>query len=175
MDYLAQGELLKVLQSVGRMSKDMARFYVGSVLTAFEYFHSKDLIYRDLKPENVLVCDNGYVKITDFGFMKKIKKWERTYTLCGTPEYMAPEVILNQGHGRAADWYTLGIFIYELMVSRPPFMHHDTYEVFKMILKEKVPFPKEFNTDAKSLIRHLTKTDLSKRYGNMINGVDDIR
>ena len=141
----------------------------------FEYFHFKDLIYRDLKPENVLVQDNGYIKVTDFGFMKKIRPWERTYTLCGTPEYMAPEVIMNVGHGRAADWYTVGIFIYELIYGRPPFMHADTYEVFKLILREPIPFSKEFHSDAKSIITHLTKHDLTKRFGNLKDGVEDIK
>jgi protein kinase A len=128
-----------------------------------------------LKPENVLVQDNGYVKLTDFGFVKRLRSWDRTYTLCGTPEYICPEIILNVGHGRAADWYTLGIFTYELLVGRPPFMHSDTYEVFKMTLREKIPFPKGFSSDAKSFIRHLTQHDLSKRYGNLVNGSLDVK
>ena len=133
------------------------------------------MIYRDLKPENVLVQNNGYIKITDFGFVKRLKAWDRTYTLCGTPEYIAPEVILNTGHGRAADWYTLGIFIYELMNGRPPFMHSDTYEIFKMTLREQIPFKQDFSSDAKSLIRHLCDHDLSKRFGNLVNGTSDIQ
>lgn len=153
----------------------MARFYAAQVFLVFEYLHNKNLIYRDLKPENILVQDNGYIKLTDFGFIKKLNPWDRTYTLCGTPEYMAPEVIQNLGHGRPVDWYTMGIFIYELMVGRPPFMHNDTYEVFKMILKEQIVFPSGFNSEAKSLVRHLTDHNLSKRFGNLINGSDDIR
>lgn len=113
--------------------------------------------------------------MTDFGFVKRLKSWDRTYTLCGTPEYIPPEIILNVGHGRAADWYTLGIFAYELIMGRPPFMHQDTYEVFKMTLREKIPFPNGFPSDAKSLIRHLTAHDLSKRYGNLVNGSGDVR
>ena len=100
---------------------------------------------------------------------------DRTYTLCGTPEYIPPEIILNKGHGRAADWYTLGIFAYELIMGRPPFMHDDTYEVFKMTLREKIPFPSGFPSDAKSLIRHLTAHDLSKRYGNLVGGSADVK
>ena len=175
MEYLQHGELLNVVKKVGRMNKLFARFYTAQICLIFEWMHSQDLIYRDLKPENVLVQSNGYVKLTDFGFVKRLKAWDRTYTLCGTPEYIAPEVILNVGHGRAADWYTLGIFIYELMMGRPPFMHQDTYEVFKMTLREQIPFERDFSSDAKSLIRHLCDHDLSKRYGNLVNGSVDIR
>ena len=96
--------------------------------------HSKSLIYRDLKPENVLINKNGYIKLSDFGFIKLLKPGERTYTFCGTPEYMAPEILLNKGHGKAVDWYTLGIFLYELVVGHPPFMNEDTMKLFEMIL-----------------------------------------
>jgi serine/threonine protein kinase len=74
------------------------------------------------------------LKLSDFGFIKELKPGERTYTLCGTPEYLAPEILMNKGHGKAVDWYCLGIFIYELMVGRCPFMHEDPYEIFKLIL-----------------------------------------
>mmetsp|Transcript_12130 Transcript_12130/g.16770 ORF Transcript_12130/g.16770 Transcript_12130/m.16770 type:complete len:80 (-) Transcript_12130:320-559(-) len=79
--------------------------------------------------------------MTDFGFIKKLKSWERSYTLCGTPEYMAPEVIMNSGHGRAADWYTLGMLMYELATGLAPFMHEDPMEIFRMTLSEKIKFP----------------------------------
>ena len=78
----------------------------------FESLHSKNIIYRDLKPENLLIAEDGYLRLTDFGFAKVVEG--RTYTLCGTPEYLAPEILLNKGHGKAVDWWTLGILIYEL-------------------------------------------------------------
>lgn len=81
-----------------------------------------------------MINKDGYLKLSDFGFIKMVKPGERTYTLCGTPEYLAPEIILNKGHGKAVDWYTLGIFIYEMMCGRCPFIHEDPYEIFKMIL-----------------------------------------
>ena len=174
-DFLQFGELLNVLKKFKRLDGNMTRFYAAQIVEVFEHIHSMDLIYRDLKPENVLLMNNGYVKLTDFGFVKKIKPWDRTYTLCGTPEYMAPEIITNSGHGRAADWYTLGIFIYELFMGLPPFMHNDTYEIFKMTLRQKIPFPAGFSSDAKSLIRHLTDHDLSKRFGNLMNGSKDVK
>ena len=95
MDYLQHGELLNVLKAVGRMSSQLVRFYAAQIVLIFEYMHGQDLIYRDLKPENVLLEQNGFIKLTDFGFVKRLKPWVRTYTLCGTPEYIPPEVILN--------------------------------------------------------------------------------
>ena len=132
-------------------------------------------MYRDLKPENVLIQESGYLKLSDFGFIKEVKNGERTYTLCGTPEYLAPEIILNKGHEKAVDWYTLGIFLYELLTGNPPFMHKDPYEIFKMILYQKLKFPPSMPDDAKSLIRHLTDHDLSKRYGNLKHGSEDVK
>lgn len=88
---------------------------------------------------------------------------------------MAPEIILNKGHGKAVDWYCLGIFIYELMVGRCPYIHEDPYEIFKMIVSQRMRFPRNFDSSAKSLIRHLTDHDLSKRYGNLRHGSEDIK
>lgn len=152
MDFVQSGDLMNVVREYGRMPLPMVRFYIGQVLLVLEYMHKKDLIYRDLKPENILVQNSGYIKLTDFGFCKRLKPWDRTYTLCGTPEYMAPEVILNVGHGRAADFYTLGILAYELAIGRPPFMDADTYNVFKMVLREKTPFPSGCPSDLKSFV-----------------------
>lgn len=135
MELAEGGELFKVLsQKFGRFDASMAKFYASQIILCFEYLHAKDMIYRDLKPENVLLHSTGYVRLSDFGFLKKLKKNERTYTLCGTPEYLSPEIILNKGHGRAVDWYCLGIFIYEMMVGRCPYMHDDPMEIFKKIL-----------------------------------------
>jgi len=166
---------MKLLHDMKKFEPSLARFYAAQVVLALDYLHSKNFIYRDLKPENILLKNSGYIKLTDFGFIKRLKPWERTYTLCGTPEYMAPEVIMNTGHGSAADWYTLGILVYEMIIGRPPFMHNDTYEIFKMIIKQKIMFPNGFPSDAKSLVKHLTDHDLSKRFGNLINGTDDVK
>jgi serine/threonine protein kinase len=89
------------------------RFYGSQVVAMFEYLHSKNIVYRDLKPENILIAGDGYLRLTDFGFAKYLDG--RTYTLCGTPEYLAPEILLNKGHGKPVDWWTLGILIYEML------------------------------------------------------------
>jgi serine/threonine protein kinase len=143
------------------------------VITIFEYLHSKNILYRDLKPENVLLDRSGYVKLTDFGFGKFIDG--KTYTLCGTPEYLAPEVILNKGHGKAVDWWALGIFIYELTAGFCPFTSDDTLLVYKNILHSTLKFPRDFDDDTKSICKHLIQRDLSKRYGNLKNKSLDIR
>jgi len=128
-----------------------------------------------LKPENLLICADGYSKLTDFGFAKVVEPGSRTYTLCGTPEYIAPEVLLNKGHGKPVDWWTLGILIYEMIVGYPPFVDEDPMGIYQKILSGKIVFPKLFDKNAKGLVKKLLTADLGKRYGNLKNGVDDIK
>ena len=131
------------------------------------------MVYRDLKPENVLIGTDGYLKLTDFGFAKRIEN--RTFTICGTPEYLAPEILQNQGHGKPVDWWTLGVLIYEMVAGVDPFADEDLLVIYQNIIKGRLHFPKGFDSDAKSLVRHLLVNDLSKRYGNLKNGVNDIK
>lgn len=119
----------------------------------FEYLHSYNVIYRDLKPENLLIDKDGYLKLTDFGFAKIVKS--RTYTLCGTPEYLAPEILTNKGHGKGVDWWTLGVLLYEMVAGIDPFNDDDPMGIYKKILKGVVRFPKKFSKDARSLVKHL--------------------
>jgi len=139
----------------------------------FDYLHTKNIIYRDLKPENLLIAADGYLKMTDFGFAKIVEG--RTYTLCGTPEYLAPEILLNKGHGKPVDWWSLGILIYEMNAGIDPFSDEDPMAIYQKILKGKIKFPRNFDKNAKSLVKHLLVADLSKRYGNLKNGVNDIK
>ena len=173
LDYVQGGELFTLLRTKGTFPVPQAKFYIAHIITIFEYLHSKNIVYRDLKPENILINKNGYLKLTDFGFAKILEN-EKTYTLCGTPEYLAPEIILNKGHGKAVDWWTLGILLYEMLVGIDPFSDDDPMKTYQKILKGKINFPKNINKDAKSLIKHLLTQDTTKRFGCLKNGVKDI-
>ena len=172
LEYVPGGELFSLLRSNLTFPLDQARFYVAHIITIFEYLHEKQIIYRDLKPENILIAKTGYLKLTDFGFAKRING--KTYTLCGTPEYLAPEIILNKGHGMPVDWWTMGILLYEMLVGIDPFSDDDPMMIYQKVIKGKIRFPKEMNKDAKSLIKHLLVADTTKRYGCLKNGVKDI-
>lgn len=121
----------------------------------------------------MLLDRQGYLKITDFGFAKQIDF--KTYTLCGTPEYIAPEVLLNKGHGKGVDWWTLGILIYEMLTGEPPFVDDDPMGIYQKILANKLSFPKGFDKAAKSLTKKFLTADLTKRYGCLKNGSMDVK
>ena len=172
LELINGGELFTYLRGVGRFPVDQARIYIAQIILIFDYLHNKNIIYRDLKPENILIHKSGYLKLTDFGFAKIVEG--RTYTLCGTPEYLAPEIILNKGHGKPVDWWTCGILLYEMIAGIDPFSDDDPMMVYQKILTGKIKFPSGFDSNAKSLIKHLLDSDLTKRYGNLKNGVKDI-
>ena len=107
------GEIFSHLRKRGRFSVSMTRFYIASIVLAIQYLHAMDIVYRDLKPENLLLDERGYLKITDFGFAKVVP--DRTWTLCGTPEYLVPDIITSKGHGKGVDWWALGILMFEML------------------------------------------------------------
>ena len=167
------GEFFTHLRNAVRFPAETARFFAAHVVLIFEHLHAKDVVYRDLKPENLLLDSDGFLKITDFGFAKKVTF--KTYTLCGTPEYIAPEVLLNKGHGKGVDWWTLGILLYEMLHGDPPFMDEDPLCIYQQILSGKLRFPRNYDKAAKSLTKKLLSSDLTRRFGCLKMGVFDIK
>ena len=174
LEYIPGGELFSILRKNRTFPIEQTKFYLAHIIIIFEYLHSKNIIYRDLKPENILIKENGYIKLTDFGYAKILDVASKTFTLCGTPGYLAPEIILNKGHNKAVDWWTVGIFLYELLVGIDPFNDDDPMQIYQNIVKGKIIFPTNINKKAKSLIKHLLVSDISKRYGCLKGGVKDI-
>lgn len=167
------GELFTYLRDNGAMEESDARFYIAGVICAIHHLHSKMIVYRDLKPENTMLNDKGYVKICDFGFAKQIKS--RTYTLCGTPDYLAPEVITGKGHSFAVDWWTIGILCYELLHAFPPFYTANHMKTYRRILREKVKYTSSFSSKAKSFIGALCKKKPSTRLGVCAGGLSKVK
>ncbi|ETO04336.1 hypothetical protein RFI_33060, partial [Reticulomyxa filosa] len=193
MEAVLGGELFTVLRWNKRFSEKTARFYAACVILAFEYLHSKNIIYRDLKPENVcrrtnatlffyyylfffylLIAENGYCKLVDFGFAKTRNN---SCTLCGTPEYLAPEVIQSYGQGFGVDWWELGIFIYEMLVGHAPFQDDPHKKMYEKILTDDPQFPEDlsFTDRVTDLIARLLQRDVFKRLGAGINGAVQVK
>ncbi len=172
LSYVPGGELFTHLRRAGRFSPDVTRFYLATIVLALKYLHSFNIIYRDLKPENLLLDNRGYLHLTDFGFAKVVD--DRTWTLCGTPEYLAPEIIQSDGHGKPADWWACGILAYEMMVGHPPFFDETAYGIYDKILKGKIQWPRDIDPLSRNLIRGFLNPDRSQRLGNLLAGADDV-
>uniref|UniRef100_A0A1B6HWE6 Protein kinase domain-containing protein n=4 Tax=Homalodisca liturata TaxID=320908 RepID=A0A1B6HWE6_9HEMI len=172
-EYVCGGELFSYLRNAGTFTTNTANFYASEIIVALEYLHSMSVVYRDLKPENLLLDRDGHLKITDFGFAKILH--DRTWTLCGTPEYLAPEIIQSKGHNRAVDWWALGVLIYEMLAGYPPFFDDNPFGIYEKILAGKIEWPRNLDPVAKDLIKKLLVGDRTKRLGNMKNGADDIK
>ncbi|MXQ80551.1 hypothetical protein E5288_WYG008954 [Bos mutus] len=177
MEACLGGELWTILRDRGSFEDSTTRFYTACVVEAFAYLHSKGIIYRDLKPENLILDHRGYAKLVDFGFAKKIGFGKKTWTFCGTPEYVAPEIILNKGHDISADYWSLGILMYELLTGSPPFSGPDPMKTYNIILRgiDMIEFPKKIAKNAANLIKKLCRDNPSERLGNLKNGVKDIQ
>ncbi|CAD8195194.1 unnamed protein product [Paramecium octaurelia] len=165
-EFVSGGELFSRLRKDGRFSQDITLFYVSQILLAIQHLHRKDIVYRDLKPENLLIDREGHIKIADFGFAKKIKN-NHTQTLCGTPEYLAPELIqgAKTGYGKSIDWWALGVLIFEMLAGHPPFYDIEPTNIYKKILNGVIEFPKFLHVRAKDVIRKLLNSDVNKRLG----------
>jgi len=174
LDFVPGGEMFSHLQTCRKFSETMARFYTAQVVLSFEYLHHLGIIYRDLKPENLLLDTKGYLKITDFGFAKKIDS-RRTWTRCGTTEYLAPEVVLRKGYGYSVDWWTVGVLLYEMTNGQPPFKDKNPEDVYQKIIAGKVSFPNHMSRTLRSIISEFLKIDVTKRLGARGSGVEEVK
>ncbi|ORE02451.1 Pkinase-domain-containing protein [Rhizopus microsporus var. microsporus] len=172
--FINGGELFHHLQLEGKFSEERSRFYTAELLSALECLHDFNVVYRDLKPENILIDYNGHIALCDFGLCKlNMSENERTNTFCGTPEYLAPELLLGQGYTKTVDWWTLGVLLYEMMTGLPPFYDENTNEMYRKILQDELRFPDDMSTEARSLLRGLLTRDPNERLGN--NGSEEIK
>ncbi|EFR01447.1 AGC/PKA protein kinase [Nannizzia gypsea CBS 118893] len=175
LEYCPGGEIFSFLRRARRFNEYTSRFYAAEITLVIGYLHDMHgIAYRDLKPENILLDHEGHLKLVDFGFAKQLYNLE-TYTLCGTPEYLAPEVIHNSGHGLAVDWWALGILIYEFIVGQPPFWDSNPMGIYEKIVAGCIRFPANMPAPAKDIISALCKVNPSERLGHISGGSQRVR
>lgn len=173
LELLQGGEFFTYLQKVGRLSEAKACFYAASVVSAYTALHELKIAYRDLKPENMVLDAKGFVKIVDLGLAKQIQNG-KTWTMCGTPDYLAPEIILNEGHDMAVDYWALGVLIYEMVTGWPPFYADEPMKTYEKIVACAVSFPVYITRQLSDLVSKLLTTQPGKRLGNLKGGINDI-
>ena len=163
-------DLIKKEQGI---SIDKAKFYVASLITVFDYLHKKKIIYRDLRPDNIFISNNGYIKLFDFTLSKKLNS-DYTNSLCGTHEYHSPEMINQTGYNKSIDFWQLGILFYEMLFGYTPFIASDPIKIYEKIKKGKLKFPKIIDPNARTLISHFLNSDIKKRLGCTKRGIYEI-
>ena len=156
-------------------SHDKTRFYMLELVLALESLHKNNMVYRDLKPENILLDSKGHVKLTDFGLSKILEdEDDKAFTLCGTPQYLAPEVLLKKGYDKMVDWWSLGCVLYEMLMGRLPFAIKRGMINLK-IYEKKIDFPRKISNEARDLIEKFLVVNPTERLGYGPNGTDDIK
>mmetsp|Transcript_7389 Transcript_7389/g.12446 ORF Transcript_7389/g.12446 Transcript_7389/m.12446 type:complete len:1256 (-) Transcript_7389:302-4069(-) len=169
MDYVGGGDLFSLLEQRGRMPETWVRVYAGEIVLALGHVHEHGIIFRDLKPENVMVGMDGHLKLTDFGMSKRLESgpMSSTATICGTPEYIAPEVMSGLKYDASVDWWTLGCLVYEMLVGDSPFRSEDITSVVHAITRKKVDVPSSVSVPARTLIDGLLEKDPKCRLGSV--------
>lgn len=177
LDYCAGGELFFHLGKLGKFKESRSRFYAAEIILAISYVHTLDIIYRDLKPENVLLDGTGHIRLTDFGLSKEgiSSSSSGANSFCGTPEYLAPEILNRQGHGRGVDWWSLGALLYEMLTGLPPFYCQDRERLFEKIRKSELHYPASLSTNAKHVLRGLLTKDPTRRLGSGEKDAEEIK
>ena len=170
LPFVRGGELFQHLRQYKYFPEPKVQFYASIIGLSLDYLHKNGIVYRDIKPENILLEEDGYLKLIDFGMAKILKDEEKANSFCGTPEYLAPEIITGEGHNRMADWWSYGALIYEMLFGIPPFFSENVEKMYSLITNSELRFPKKFKVsdDAKDLLAKLLEKNQKERFG--ING-----
>ncbi|KAL5711494.1 non-specific serine/threonine protein kinase [Ranunculus cassubicifolius] len=175
LDFVNGGHLFFQLYRHGLFREDLARIYAAEIVSAVSHLHANGIMHRDLKPENILLDADGHAMLTDFGLAKEFEEDCRSNSLCGTVEYMAPEIVLGKGHDKAADWWSVGVLLFEMLTGKPPFIGGNREKIQKKIIKDKIKLPSFLTSEAHSLLKGLLQKEEKHRLGSGPNGSDEIK
>lgn len=166
MEYLGGGDLMFHIQSVGKFDEPRSRFYAAEIVCGLEFLHDRGIIYRDLKLDNVLLDSDGHIKLADFGMCKEgILESKKATTFCGTPDYIAPEILKGWKYDSAADWWSFGVLVYEMLIGQSPFAGEDEEDLFDSICRDKVHYPKWISSSAEDVLSQLFERAPVERLG----------
>ena len=175
-DFMQGGDMYYHMHEAHKLDFERTQFYIAEIVLAIEYLHNNNMVYRDLKPENILLDSKGHIKLTDFGLSKMLSSSkDKAFTICGTPQYLAPEVFIHKGYDKNVDWWSLGCLIYEMLTGQLPFNIKRGNKINLNIYKQNIKFPRFLDEDSKDLIRKLLIFDPKKRLCSGKNGAEAIK
>jgi len=176
MEYINGGDLMFQIQKARKFDEPRSRFYAAEIICALLFLHKRGVIYRDLKLDNVMLDSDGHVKVADFGMCKEgILNGNTTNTFCGTPDYIAPEIVKELDYGSSVDWWALGVLMYEMLAGQPPFEADNEEDLFDAILHDEVVYPGWLSKDAVAVVKGFVTKDINSRLGCSPTGERDIK